>query len=225
MNAPHKFVRWLADRKHRDRKYGYTYLYHPRSDAHSIALCTFVLEDILVRCRVLQEQVALGAVAYGVNIRHTWPNGKQKTIDLSIGRPTVFDSRGSAIPGIKKALGLSDVFISCEAKTVMTEHKKSQPRIFDELGSSHEIVHQGRSDVIAAGVTVVNIAQNFISPLRQTTSGQPYITKHRQPAVTESMVKHLRMLRIRDEIGQVGFDAYCTFVVECDNLAACSFVD
>lgn len=31
------------------------------------------------------------------------------------------------------------------------------------------------------------------------------------------MVEHLRGLPIRDEVGQVGFDAYCTIVVDNDN--------
>jgi hypothetical protein len=31
------------------------------------------------------------------------------------------------------------------------------------------------------------------------------------------MVTYLRGLPIRDRVGQIGFDAYCTIVVECDN--------
>lgn len=99
----------------------------------------------------------------------------------------------------------------------MTEHGKAQPRIFDELSSSHEIVHGGRADAIAAGVTVVNIAASFVSPLRQRKGEVIYASIHKQPHVTERMVNHLRGLVVRERPEGVGFDAYCTIVVDCDN--------
>jgi hypothetical protein len=98
----------------------------------------------------------------------------------------------------------------------MTEHGKSQPRIFDELGSSHEIVHQGDREAIAAGITVVNIASTFVSPLRQK-GRKLHVSKHKQPHAAERMINHLRGLPIRDVIDAVGFDAYATIVVDCDN--------
>ena len=70
----------------------------------------------------------------------------------------------------------------------MTEHSKSQPRIFDELGSSHEIVHQGDRQAIAAGITVVNIAATFISPLLEE---QDFLDiKRKQPHAAERMIDH-----------------------------------
>lgn len=76
MGAPEKFADWLDKHAHHDRKYGYIYKYHSRSDAHSIALCTFILEDLLEKCALLRDQAARGEIAYGINVRHTWPNGK-----------------------------------------------------------------------------------------------------------------------------------------------------
>ncbi|MBI3836541.1 MAG: hypothetical protein HY288_01230 [Planctomycetia bacterium] len=154
-------------------------------------------------------------IVYGINAKHTFPNGKKKTLDLAIGttkeikQPTRFAH--TIYPG-----EIDRVLISCEAKTVMTEHGKSQPRVFDELGSSHEIVHQGDREAIAAGVTVVNIAKTFVSPLRQK-SAQLHVSKHKQPHAAERMVSHLRGLPIRDALDGVGFDAYATIVVDCDN--------
>ena len=121
-----------------------------------------------------------------------------------------------------KTSEFSEVFVSCEAKSVMTEHSKSQPRVYDELSSSHEIVHQGRQEAIAAGITVVNIAPSFVSPLRQTTADRLHISPHNQPLVTQRMIEHLRGLPIRQQIGGVGFDAYCTLVIECDNQSDCT---
>lgn len=154
-------------------------------------------------------------IIYGINARHVFPNGKRKTLDLAIGSPA--DVRDSERFNNVIGSGTIDrVLFACEAKTVMTEHGKSQPRVFDELSSSHEIVHQGDREAIAAGITVVNIAKTFVSPLRQK-SKKLYVSQHKQPHAAERMVNHLRGLPIRDSTAESGFDAYATIVVDCDN--------
>lgn len=215
MSAPQSFAAWLTAHEHTDRTYGWVYNYHPRSDAHSIALCALVLEDLLTACPLLRAHALADRIVYGINAEHTFPNGKTKTLDLAIGttkavkQPTRFAE--TIYPG-----EIDRVLISCEAKTVMTEHSKSQPRVFDELGSSHEIVHQGDRQAISAGVTVVNIATTFVSPLRQK-SAELYVSKHKQPRAAERMVNHLRGLPVRDTVDGIGFDAYATIVVDCNN--------
>ena len=67
MTAPQKFARWMAKHEHRDPRYGFVYHYHPRSDAHSIALCRLILEDLLKHCVLLKEQARSGCVGYGIN--------------------------------------------------------------------------------------------------------------------------------------------------------------
>jgi len=216
LTAPRKFIRWLAKNEHRDPRYGYVYRYHPRSDAHSIALCRFILEDLLQQCAGLREQAAAGQVVYGINYSHLWPqSGKLKTLDLAIGTGTPDTSLTSAVKNIYRGK-ISRVLISCEGKTAMTEHSKSQPRIYDELSSSHEIVHQGDRDAIAAGIAVVNIATTFVSPLRQRGT-ELHISQHKQPQAAERMVRHLQGLPLRERVDQVGFDAFATLVVNCDN--------
>jgi len=214
MDAPRKYAEWMSQHEHVDRL-GLVYRYHSRSDAHSKALCGFIMEDLLEYCSVLKRQVASREVVWGTNIRFRFPiSQKDKTLDLVIGPPVV--QAAGATPASRKSL--SDVFVACEAKSVMTEHGKSQPRVFDELNSSHGIVHAGRPDAIAAGITVVNIASTFVSPLRQVPSRRELaISHHHQPDVAAKMVQHLRGLPLRNRVGEVGFDAYATIVVECDN--------
>src|SRR5258708_3701264 len=188
MSAPQQFAAWLTAHEHNDPIYGWVYRYHSRSDAHSIALCKLILEDLLIACPTLKEQALADQIVYGINARHVFPNGKKKTLDLAIG--TVKSIKDPARFGNAIHPGeIGRVLISCEAKTVMTEHGKSQPRIFDELGSSHEIVHQGDREAIAAGVTVVNIAATFVSPLRQK-GGELHVSKHKQPRAAERMGNH-----------------------------------
>jgi hypothetical protein len=215
MSAPQHFAEWLTAHEHKDPKYGWVYHYHSRSDAHSIALCKLILQDLLLACPVLKNQALADRIVYGINARHVFPNGKKKTLDLAIGTANAIKQpvrfADTICPG-----AMDRVLISCEAKTVMTEHGKSQPRVFDELGSSHEIVHQGDREAIAAGVTVVNIATTFVSPLRQK-GGELHVSKHKQPNAAERMVNHLRGLPIREVDSDSGFDAYATIVVDCDN--------
>ena len=215
MDAPDNFVAWLTAHEHLDPVYGWVYRYHSRSDAHSIALCKLIVADLVDACPSLREQALADRIVYGINARHVFPNGKKKTLDLAIGTPKTVP-QGDRLAGVILPGEIEKVLISCEAKTCMTEHGKSQPRIFDELGSSHEIVHQGDREAIAAGITVVNIAATFVSPLRQK-SATLYVSKHKQPHAAERMVNHLRGLPIRDTVDQTGFDAYATVVVDCDN--------
>jgi hypothetical protein len=215
MDAPKDFVSWLTSHEHPDPRYGWIYRYHSRSDAHSIALCKLVVADLLKACTPLRRHALSNRVIYRINAKHTFPNGKAKTLDLAIGTPKAIDE-GDRFAGIIHVGEIDRVLMACEAKTCMTEHGKSQPRIFDELGSSHEIVHQGDREAIAAGITVVNIASTFVSPLRQK-GGELHISRHKQPHATERMVAHLRGLPIRDAIDGIGFDAYATIVVDCDN--------
>src|SRR6266851_760466 len=215
-SAPSRFVDWLASNSqlsNTDQRY---YNYLPRSSSHSLALCGFIVQDLILRSETIREKARRGRIAFGLNVYHTWPNGKTKNLDLAIGVP---QPQGLPLTtnGISQATAFSRVLISCEAKNCMTEHKKSQPRIFDELSSSHEIVHQGDQQCIAAGIAIINIAPTFVSPLRQRTGTDLVITQHNQPAVTGSMVTHLRGLPIRNEVGQVGFDAFVQAVVNCNN--------
>lgn len=67
MAAPEELAAWLTRHEHKDPKYGWVYHYHSRSDAHSIALCTFIVADLIAACRPLKEQAAEGVVVYGIN--------------------------------------------------------------------------------------------------------------------------------------------------------------
>ncbi len=215
MDAPKDFAAWLTAHEHSDPHYGWVYRYHSRSDAHSIALCKLIAADLLNTCEVLRNHAIADKIVYRINARHAFPNGKTKTLDLAIGTPRSLHE-GERLAGAIHVGDIDRVLMACEAKTCMTEHGKSQPRIFDELGSSHEIVHQGDREAIAAGVTVVNIASTFVSPLRQR-GGQLHVSEHKQPHAAQRMVNHLRGLPIRDSVDGIGFDAYATIVVDCDN--------
>jgi hypothetical protein len=110
------------------------------------------------------------------------------------------------------------VLVAIELKSALTEHHKSQPRIFDELNGSHAIVHAGDQMSIAGGLALINVADRFVSPLRQRPDQEVVITAHDQPRVAENMVIHLRNLPRRTADNPVGLDAYASFLVDIDNL-------
>src|SRR5581483_5116149 len=116
LTATKRLVRWLAKNEHHDRHYGYVYRYHPRSDAHSIALCRFILDDVLKHCLRLREHALAGRVVYGINYAHRWPqSGKTKTLDLAVGTGTADTSLPSLVQGIYRG-AIDRVLISCESK-------------------------------------------------------------------------------------------------------------
>lgn len=188
-SAPTKFADWLAQHEHPDPTYGWVYQYHPRSDSHSVALCRFILEDLLASCAALREQAQARTVVYGINYSYRFPLSKKaKSLDLAIGAGTP-DTKKESVAGIYQGT-ITELQLSCESKTVMTEHSKSQPRVFDELSSSHEIVHAGAGqNTIAAGITVVNIAATFVSPLRQK-SAEMHVTKW---SISQIMTRFLNL--------------------------------
>jgi hypothetical protein len=226
VRAPERFVAWMADYEFKDRKGllqpGLKLQYHSRSDEHSKVLGELIVQDLLDVCDVLREQAERGDVGYGINYKYRWANGKEKTLDVAIGTPpSPLPPPGSArihrLTPRKPAFAIARLLVAIEEKAVMTEHGKAQPRIYSELNDSHTIVHQGGRDTVSGGITVVNIAATFVSPLRQRPDRPVEVTIHRQPDVTDSMVKHLRRLPAREALDDVGLDAYCTFVVNVDN--------
>lgn len=221
MVAPQRFTQWMGTNVTPDDRPGYghmAYRYNSRSDAHSVVLCRFMLDDLLQSCEKLRAQAESRHIVYGINVLSPFISpvtGKSIKLDLAIGPPHA----NTPLVGTQPILAgqLADVFFSCEAKTTMTEHIKQKPRLYRELNSSHQEIHHGAPHAIAAGITVVNIATSFISPLRQRAGGPVVVSQHRQPAVATDLIRHLRGLPIRQGIAQVGFDAYTTIVVDNDN--------
>jgi hypothetical protein len=224
LTAPARYAAWLGANRHFDKnsRAPSPYHYHPRSNAASVLLAKLVMEDIYASSKNVQDRVARREAAYGVNIPFRFPDtGEEKRLDLAIGipdEPVLVDDPALPLPLTRS---LRRVFVAVEAKAAMTEHIGAKPRLWDELSSSHEIVHRGDQQAIAAGVTVVNISDVFVSPLRQRP-GEPLVAnRHNQPHDAEDLLRHLRRLRIRDAIGEVGFDAYCHIVVKTDNVTGC----
>lgn len=225
MEAPSRFCNWMSQHIANDNKYGRKlFRYHPRSDEHSKKICGLILEDLLNECSALQKHAKDGLVVGGINSAMTFINGKTKALDLAIGVPASEPRPCSQVLTVGPGK-IKDLRISFEAKQCMTEHSKTKPRLFDELSSSHEIVHQGQQNAIAAGVVVVNISTQYASPTRQISGeGDLIITTHKQPHAALGIIDHIKGLKMRDRIDEVGFDALTVIVINCDNSGPCNLV-
>lgn len=220
--------------------------YHSRSDHHSRVACWGVLFDLLQTSGLLREHVAAGKVVFGVNhVMHDWEHQKKKKLDLVLCRPgdgrmpksrrphtlaslvTTWSidlepdqhTRLAALPEIREA-PVGGVLVAMEAKATMTEHGKAGPRLYDELNSSHQIVHAASNNALSVGFFMVNAAKTFVSPDRNKSANpadRTDVTLHRQPEAAEKAIEVVRGLPRRSGTVGRGYDGLAIVVVDVVN--------
>jgi hypothetical protein len=107
-----------------------------------------------------------------------------------------------------------------EAKAVMTEFGKARPRVYDELNSSHQTIHGDTDSSIAAGLAMINMADSFVSPIRNPwplAGRQAELNPHNQPKDAAGAIDKIKQLPRRSAAGAVGFDALGLLVMNCLN--------
>jgi hypothetical protein len=222
--------------------------YHPRSDHHSKVACWGILFDLLSASDLLRSHAAAGKIAFGINhkmVDHT--NNRSKNLDLVLCRPEIgaiplekasktrtfasladqfgleltADDRQLLVslpPLIRQPVG--SVLLALEAKATMTEFAKARPRLYDELTSSHLVVHGDTDSAIAVGFAMINGSDQFISPTRNAhIAGRApmFISKHSQPEQLRKTIDKVRSLPRRSAVGVPGFDAIAAVAVRCVN--------
>ncbi len=242
MYEPSRIVRSLSRAAIRDHR-GNVWQYHPRSDLHSRIACWGMLFDLLRECPTLTHQIARGAVGFAVN--HEMRNlrtGRKKNLDIVVCTPNsnvlvsrpafaaLVDTYGIALTGPEKAelrqlpelrqVPVGSVHLALEAKACMTAHIKALPRLYDELNSSHAAIHGSADHAIAAGFAMVNLADTFVSPGKNTTKserGRRDVSVHAQPRDTERTIEKIREVPRRTQTNTEGFDALGIVVVRLAN--------
>lgn len=218
--------------------------YHSRSDRHSKIACWGVLFDLLQASGLLCSHVAEGKVVFGVNhVMRDFVNNKKKALDLVLcrpGDPKDFPKRRPAtLESLASRWGISltkdqlarfnslppisegpvgAVLVALEAKATMTEHSKAGPRLYDELNSSHQIVHASSSKALSVGFFMVNASKSFISPDRnKAPSPVVAVTMHRQPDAAASSIRVVESLPRRSGTSGAGYDGMAIVVVDMAN--------
>jgi len=242
MLGPGILARSISSRAKTD-KYGNVWQYHPRSDHHSKVACWGIVFDLLRSSALLREHVQDGKTFFGINHNmRDFVHNKAKDLDLvlctpssgaSVAHPLTLPAMADAydiplsdyerselkgLPAIAEA-PVGSVLMALEAKACMTSHQKALPRFHDELNSSHQIVHGATDQAIAVGLAMVNRAGRFLSPLlnQYMANVGPQWTKHDQPKAAALAVNMLHDLPRRSKVGDNGFDAFATLVIDCRN--------
>ena len=102
------------------------------------------------------------------------------------------------------------VHLAVEAKACMTAFSKSYPRLYDELNSSHAVIHGASNKALAVGLAIVNVADEFISPVGARN-------RHRQPADALGAIAKVEQLPRRSGDEGVGYDALGIILVDLVN--------
>lgn len=237
-------VKTLSQSNVTDRR-GNRWQYFSRSDHHSKTTCWAFLFDLIRHCRLLREHIRMGSVGFGINHEmRDFRLNKKKDLDLVICRPrpgsspakaartfaTLANDYGIALSAVERSelaalpdfgeVPVGSVLLALEAKAAMTAHVKACPRLFDELNSSHQIVHGDSGNAIAAGLVLVNYATNFVSPdsnKTDLTQSTAVVSKHKQPDDSIRVVQTVGGLPRRSNVSETGFDGIATILVDCRN--------
>jgi hypothetical protein len=242
MHGPTILERSLTRRTVTD-KAGRRWQYNSRSDRHSKVACWTVLFDLLLASEPLQRDVREGRVYFGIN--HTMVNyqtGRQKDLDLVLcthggdigGKSSSFADLAdkyeleldkperallAALPTLRTSL-VGSVRVALEAKATMTAHIAALPRLYDELESSHVVIHGNADEAIAVAYAIVNLSDTFVSSVTNSSdkkSDAIKYTQHKQPRDAERTLEKLREIPRRAAPGKPGFDAIGATVISFVN--------
>mgnify|MGYP001239255868 CR=1 FL=1 len=244
MYGPHLLVASMVPRG--TFRHGNRWQYHSRSDHHSKVACWGLLLDLMVECALLRHHAEGRHVGFGLNHEmRDFVTGRKKNLDLVLCRPRTEDEEstrrridfakwaekiGAVLnPDARAALrslpALSEspvgaVHIAVEAKACMTEHNKARSRLYDELNSSHLTIHGNSPHALAVGLTLVNVASDFISPGRNPfdiSEQEPIWNHHDQPRDAMGVIEKLHEIPRRTGDAGQGFDAFSITAVKCRN--------
>lgn len=188
--------------------------YHPRSPRHGSASCLFFIDDLLHESDRFQEAARKGNIVYGED--HTVGEGQLRwNIDLVVGPP-----KGEVQTQIENDRPIaegepSEVWLAIDAKSVMTEHGKARRNRQRDINSFADIMYHHYPGAITGGILLINMAEQFRSPLRDEGD----ITKHENIAqLVEETVDLFRDIDRADGEIDPNVDAVATIVVEHTNI-------
>ncbi|MEI3854982.1 MULTISPECIES: hypothetical protein [unclassified Ensifer] len=131
------------------------------------------------------------------------------------------DAERAILDGLPRLIRapVGSVVMALEAKACMTAHQRALPRLYDELNSSHLTVHGATEQAIAVGFTMVNIAENYLSPdlNKKNRATEPEWSRHKQPRDAQLAIDKIKQLPRRSKVGDVGYDALSIVVIDMPN--------
>jgi len=210
--------------------------YHSRGGRHSLTACWGVLLDLLANSALLRRHVEQEKVIFGLDHRmHDYAANRSKNLDLVVARPHEGGwskkrkpRRFSELPDrcdmhlTKSQRGLMSslpdpiegevgaVHLALEAKACMTAFSKSYPRLYDELNSSHAVIHGASNRALAVGLAIINVAETFVSPVGKRN-------RHNQPQDALGAMAKVEQLPRRSGDEGVGYDGLGIILLDLKN--------
>ena len=171
-----------------------------------------VVRALIAHCPQIADEAGAGALVFQHNHDVMVGHGTWNT-DLAIGLPASSDDAATVpAPGQMVRATPTTIRIAIEAKSVMTEHKKAVKNRKRDFEAHHAHVHDYDPQAIAGGISLINAATEFQSPLR------PQITTHKNPV---DLVKHcvgeFSSVTMTSGSSHAGLDANCVVVVDMPN--------
>jgi hypothetical protein len=186
------------------------YEYHPRSDKHGKALCEYFLDDLLHESEKLREFASKGKVVYDEN--HVV--GEKELIwnvDLVLGPPV---NKSLFVPPNKIARGeLKEIWMAIDAKSIMTEHGKARRNRQRDINSFADIVRHHYPKAVKGAIVIINIADRFKSPLRESITTHTNISK-----LVEESVQLFREIEHAPVEGNRGIEGIGVIVISHTNI-------
>lgn len=158
-----RIVDWLN--QERDWSYPRNVPYHPRSDSHGGAQCRYFVDDLLHESDAIRDAAAAGELVYQEDYE-VGEGGLSWNTDLVIGPPA--DSVQVSLDGDREMAQAdpAEIYLAADAKSIMTEHQKARRNRQRDINSFADIMHHHHEKALTAGILLVNLAEQFDSPLR-----------------------------------------------------------
>jgi hypothetical protein len=210
--------------------------YHSRGARHSLTACWGVMFDLLDNSALLRRHFEDEKVIFGLDHKmHDYAANRSKNLDLVIARPQEggwskkrAPRRFSELPDLydmhltdrqlTQLAGMPDpvegevgaVHLAVEAKACMTAFSKSYPRLYDELNSSHAVIHGASNRALAVGLAMINVADEFVSPVGKRN-------RHNQPRDALGAIAKVEQLPRRSGDEGAGYDGLGIVLVDLTN--------
>jgi hypothetical protein len=166
-----RIIDWLN--QSREWKYPKDVPYHPRSDKHGGAQCRYFVDDLLHVSDPIADAAAAGEIVYQEDYDVGDSTGLGWNVDLVIG-PAASENVQTPLEGGMAKGTPSDVWLACDAKSIVTEHQKARRNRQRDINSFADIMHTFNEEALTSGILLLNIADQFDSPTR----GADDITDH-----------------------------------------------
>lgn len=165
-----RIVDWLN--QSREWNYEKPVPYHPRSDSHGSAQCNFFIDDLLYENEAIASAAAAGEIVYQENYDVGDSRGLGWNVDLVIGPP--IGNSNQPVDGRIAQRAPAEVWLACDAKSIMTEHQKARRNRQRDINSFADIMHTHHERALSCGILLLNLAPRFDSPTRDPED----ITEH-----------------------------------------------